>query len=359
MSNKINTLIKSGLILPLAVLLTACGSDNDEEASAPAVRPVKMITVAAAGNMQTRTFPAVIDVIESSELAFQVGGLIEQFPVIEAQEVAEGELLAQLDQRDYLNQLTTARARFSIAETEYQRALRLAPEGAISQSAVEQRESEFNIARAALDSAEKALADTVLVAPYAGVIASRFAGRLDNVQPGQLIVSIIGNGAMEARVAVPANLVVNAPEPEDQGNVFVTLDAVPGYRIPAVFRRADLSADATSQTFEASFAFTPPPDLNIFPGMNASVILEIPDAGLSTEDASASVPLAAVMSEGDGQYVWLVDGDSMRVTRASVTVAEGIGNTVNIIEGLQPGDVIVGAGAAYLSEGMEVRPWEI
>jgi RND family efflux transporter MFP subunit len=359
MLNKINSLKKAHFAYLLVLLLVACGSEIVEEASAPVVRPVKLITVESASNVQIRTFPAVIDVIESSELAFQVGGLIEQFPVIEAQEVEEGELLAQLDQRDYVNQLTTARAQFTIAETEYKRAQRLAEEDAIAQSVLEQRESQFNIASAALDSAEKALADTVLAAPYAGTIATKFASSLDNVQPGQVVVSIIGNGAMQANVAIPANLVVNAPDPEGQNNAFVTLDAAPDYRIPALFRDANLSADTTSQTFEAGFSFMPPADLNILPGMNASVILEVPSSSLSVGDASASIPLAAILSEGDGQYVWLVNSDSMQVSKIKVIVAEGVGETVNIVSGLQPGDVIVGAGASYLSEGMKIRPWEI
>lgn len=351
-------LSKLGSVLLLVAAIASCSPESVEETVVDAIRPVKLITVEAANNVQIRNFPAVIAVIESSKLAFQVGGLIEQFPVIKAQEVEEGEILAQLDQRDYINQLSTARAQFAIAETEYRRAQRLAEEDAIAQNVLEQRESQFNIASAALDTAEKALADTVLTAPYAGTVASKLASTLDNVQPGQVVVSLIGGGAMEAKVAIPASLVVTAPDPEDQGNIFVTLDAAPGYQIPALFRQADLSADAASQTYEASFAFTPPEDLNILPGMNATVTLEIPNRSLSTENALASVPLAAIMSEGGNQFVWLVDENTMQVSKRQVTVAEGVGDSINILDGLQAGDVIVGAGASYLSEGLEVRPWE-
>ena len=71
----------------------------------------------------------------------------------------------------------------------------------------------------------------------------------------------------------------------------------------------------------------------------------------------ASVPLAAVMSDGGVQYVWIVDSELMTVSKRSVSIKPGIGETVVITEGLSPGDIIAGAGAAYLSEGLQVRPW--
>lgn len=342
----------------ISLLLASCGSEPEQVAQEATVRPAKLITIQAADNLQSRNFPAVIDVIQSSNLAFQVGGLINELPIIEAQEVEQGQVLASLDQRDYLNQVTTAQSQFANAQGEYQRAQRLFEQDAIARSVLEQRESQFNVARAAFDSAEKALADTILIAPYTGVVSAVTASRLENVQAGQVIVSIFGNSAMEAKVNIPASIIATAPDADEyQGVVFVTLDAVPDVRIPAVFREASLQADATSQTYAASFAFTAPENLNILPGMNASVLLELPSLVANSSEDNASVPLSAVMSDGQGQYVWIVDSDSMRVTKSNVTIQDGIGEFVTVIDGLSAGDVIVGAGASYLSEGVEVRPW--
>lgn len=355
MNSKSNQLLS---VMVLSLLLAACGAETTEEAQTVGVRPVKLVTVSEATSRSARTFPAVIDVIQSSDLAFQVSGLIEQLSVIEAQEVEEGEIIAQLDQRDFVNQVTTARAQFNIAETEYLRAVRLSEEDAIATSVLEQRESQFNVAQAALDSAEKALADTVLVAPYAGVVAAIPAAELENIQAGQVVVSLIGNGAMEAKVNVPASIVARAPRTgDDPGTAFVILDAVPGFRIPAVFRGANLLADATSQTFEAGFAFMPLDDLNILPGMNASVELELPYDTTQDVEGGTMIPLSAILTEGDTQYVWKLDSESMRVSKTEIEVADGIGEFITVTSGLEVGNVIVGAGASYLSEGMEVREW--
>ena len=57
--------------------------------------------------------------------------------------------------------------------------------------------------------------------------------------------------------------------------------------------------------------------------------------------------------------MWLVDEEVMTVSRREVTVSEDRFNgEVSILSGLEGGEIIAGAGAAYLHEGMTVRAWE-
>ena len=337
-------------------IISSCGEEPMEQASEPVIRLVKFLTIEAASDREPRTFPAVIDAAQSAELAFQVGGLLQELPISEAQEIEQGEVIARLDQRDFTNQLTSVRAQFDIANTEYQRALRLAEEDAIATSVLEQRESQFNVARAALDTSEKALSDSTLTAPYSGVVTSVAVRRLDTVQPGQVIASVMGAGAMKATFSLPASIIATAPNPSDSNNVFVMLDAAPGIRIPATFLEATLEADVVSQTYQISYTFTPPENLIILPGMNASVVLDASQANTSSNNYSA-VPLSAVMSDGENQFVWVIDLESMLVSRRTIAIQDGIGETVTVTSGLTAGDTIVGAGASYLSEGIKVRPW--
>ncbi len=68
-----------------------------------------------------------------------------------------------------------------------------------------------------------------------------------------------------------------------------------------------------------------------------------------------SIPLNAILSDGQGQYVWLAEGDPLTVKRQNVQVGASVGDTLVVESGLSEGDVIVGAGASYLFEGMKVR----
>jgi hypothetical protein len=47
----------------------------------------------------------------------------------------------------------------------------------------------------------------------------------------------------------------------------------------------------------------------------------------------------------------------MTVSRRDVTVADGIGETAVVTEGLAIGETIATAGASFLADGMQVRPW--
>ena len=337
------------------LLLTACEKEVPQ-ASAPTVRPVKIATIESAERLQTTRYPAVIQASGSVDLTFQVGGLLQELPVTEAQIVRQGDLIAKLDPRDFVSQVNSARAQYELAEKEYQRAVRLIKEDAIAQKELEQRKSQHDSAKALLDTAQKALADSELRAPYTGVIAKVSVKRLQNIQPGTAIASMIETKKWEATINLPASVIASTPTRQEEG-VYVVLSAAQETQIPATFKEATLEADAVSQTYAVTFSFQAPEDLVILPGMNADVILQSSAKQAIAREKNVAVPLAAVLSDGQQQFVWVVDVDSMAVTKRLVRVQEGIGETLVITDGLVVGESIVAAGAAYLSEGTHVRAW--
>ena len=351
---------RHGLVLSMvaAALLSGCGAEPNNQSEQPVVRPVKLIEVDTASSGLDLRYPAVISASERTELSFQVGGLILELPFSEAQDVEQGDVIARLDQRDFESAVNSARASFTNAEDEYQRALRLIEQGAIAQSAVDQRKTQRDVAESQLESAEKALEDSVLRAPFAGTIASVAVREQQTVSPGMPIAMLIDVTSLDATINMPASIVARIPASDmpERRPATVLLEAAPEQEIEAAFKEADLVADATSQTYELTFTFAAPEDMIVLPGMNATVVLNT--EGLGTAGVSAlGVPLAAVQSDGDGQFVWRFDANTGRVARQTVQIEPGIGETVQIIAGLSPGDQIVGAGGAYLSEGVEVIPW--
>ena len=91
--------------------------------------------------------------------------------------------------------------------------------------------------------------------------------------------------------------------------------------------------------------------------MNATVTLRATDMNGGANGTAVAVPLAAVQSDGEGTFVWRIDEATMTVARHPIEVEPGIGETITVISGLAPGDRIVGAGGAYLTEGMKVEAW--
>ena len=334
----------------------ACSSET-EAPQEPPIRPIKLVTVKESTNRFPVSYPAVIEATQSSVLTFQVNGLLQELPVSEGQPVEKGELIAKLDQRDYQNNYNSAKAQYDNAESEYQRARRLAEENAISRSVLETRRSQRDITKAQFDTAKKALDDTELRAPFAGQIAQINVENFQNVNAQQAIVTLQSAGEVEAVIDVPARILAYVPQinPVD---TTVTLDAAPNVQIPALFKEASGQADPTTQTYRARFSFTPPGDLLILPGMTGKVDSVFVYTG-EQYDLGVSVPTGSVLVEGDDKFVWVLDEATMTVTKRLVVVSEDrFGEEVSILEGLQDGEIIAGAGASYLQDGMRVRAWE-
>lgn len=347
------------LALGLGALVTACG-EPDPVASPDPIRPVKLIEIESSANVIRVNIPAVIEASNTSVLTFQVGGALDELNVVEGQEVGRGAVIGRLNQRDFQNALQQAQAQFTSANSEFERAARLLEQDAISQSVFEQRRSSRDVARAGLDTAQKALDDTVLRTPFAGVIASVAVEQFENIAPQQEIVTLQTVGAAEALVQMPATIIANIEQRIQPMEAFITLDAAPEVMVPAEFSSISTQADSSTQTFATRFKFTPPENVNILPGMSGSLLaqLEILDFdGASTPQLS--VPLGAIFSDGDSRFVWIVDPDTMTVSKRQVVLDEfGIGENLIVLAGLEEGEIIAGAGASYLFEGMQVRPYE-
>lgn len=175
------------------------------------------------------------------------------------------------------------------------------------------------------------------------------------MQPSQSIVTLQTVGAAEAVVQIPASLVARSGLITPLSTEII-LDAALDEPMPATFKAANARADEATQTFEVRFAFVPPSHLRILPGMTGTVhsVLYIDDGS----DGQVTVPLASVISDGEGPYVWLVETDTMTVTRRDIETGAGVGDALTVRFGLQEGETIVSAGASYLHEGMKIRPYE-
>ncbi len=338
-----------------AAYLAAC-SPSEESAVEQKARPAKLVVVETSSNQRDLTFPAIVRAVKSAELTFQVSGEIRELNVLEGDEIEQGAIIAQLDQRDAQNTLVQAKAEFQNAEAEYLRAERLMERDAISRSTLESRKTQTEVARASLGTAEKSLSDTVLRAPFMGGISRVYVEQFQNIQSKEAI-AVIQSKKIEAIVNIPGTIIARIPQLEPMG-ARVILDAAPDVEIPAEFRESSGQADENTQTYQISFTFDPPEDLLILPGMTASVSTTFLFKGAKDiiPDGVAA-PLSAILAEGDQTYVWVVDQETMVITKRDVTLGPEADELVTITDGLDGGEMIVAAGVSFFHEGNIVRPW--
>jgi len=360
------------------VLLTAC--DGHQEAQPPSAepRPVKMMTVGTAAQTMQRKFPGTVRAARRAELAFQVSGTLTRLPAGEGQEVREGDVLAQLDQRDFENSLRSAQGQFGnvraaleSARSEYERILRIRNQdpGATSESMVVKRReamdrasAELESVQAAVDAARDRLGDTTLRAPFSGIVSRRHAENYQEVQAKEPIVSLDDISSLEILVDLPESVVAGISEPSErtgkQAPVHAEFAALPGREFPLIVKEFSTRADPKTQTFQVVFQMEKPDDVSILPGMTA-MIVGSPRQEVNG-DGQFVIPAVAVFGDEQGvSHVWVVEPETMAVERRQVVTGELAGDAgIRVLEGLAAGETVAVSGAGQLRDGMRVKPFD-
>ena len=343
-------------------LLVACGETEQPEKEI--VRPVKLMTLSGVGAATTVEYPGEISAARSVELGFEVPGKIVELPISDGLAVKKGALLGKLDDTDYVAARDGAEANRKAAQSAYTRAKNILDQGAGSQAEVDAKERDIDIAKQQLKQAQKAMNDTLLKAPFTGKVARKIADNFQNVQAKQPILLLEDISSLELDVDVPEQDFVRMKpgltlkQRTARGKPEIRVSTIAGRSFAARLKSFKTSADPVTRTYEATFAFDNPSDVNLLPGMTAKVVLHLP--GDAIEDSTAAgmlIPAAAAVVDTDGNaYVWRYDADSSMVSRATVTLGDMSADSVRVLSGLKSGDRIAVSGAAHLQEGMKVKP---
>ena len=359
------------------LLLAACNRDQQREAAPEPVRPVKMVTVESSAGSMNLKFPGTVRAAQRADIAFQVGGTLTQIPVGEGQFVKAGQIIAQLDQRDYLNNLRNAKgqlgrvdAALASARSEYDRILRIQKQdpGAASESMVVRRREALDQARAGLESAQAAVASaqnmldyTTLRAPFGGVVSKRHVDNYQEVQAKQTIVSMDDISSLEILVDLPESVVATIGDsdrnPGSESLATAEFATVPGRQFPLKVKEFSTRADPKTQTYQVVLEMDNPADVSILPGMSASV--EARGRATKSPDAFFVLPAVAVFADEQGaSNVWVVDQGTMTVQRRKVVTGDLTGTgSIRITDGLQSGEMVAVSGVSQLRQGMQVKPF--
>jgi RND family efflux transporter MFP subunit len=347
------------------VLIAFAGCGEEVQPPEPVAQPVKILELGSTGVRGVSEYPARIQASQRIEMAFEVPGRLEALPIREGQRVTKGTLLAKLDARGFLSEAEAARANAAAMRAEFERTKVLFEKAVKSKQEYDRAARNYDVARAKLTTEEKTLDDTVLRAPFDGVIAQRLVNDLENVQAKQTILVLEGEGALEAVVDLPEQdaarvrpgLSLEERQRGSSGRISVVLSSSPDRAFPAELKEIATRADPVTRTFRVTLGFEPPPDTTVLPGMTARIRVENPEGPKST--SSPRVPARAVAADEAGHsFVWVVDPATMVVARRGVQTGSLSGDELEILEGLQAGDWVATSGVAQLREGMQVRRFD-
>lgn len=347
----------------LSLALAACGKSTppDPRTQPPLVRT----TLVAPGHSSERVFTGTIAARVQGDLGFRVAGKVLERLVDTGQTVRRGQALLRLDPVDLKlaahaqqEAVAAARARAQQASDEEQRYRDLQGTGAVSALAHEQIKAAADSARAQLRAAEAQAAAALNASRYAelladadGIVMETLAEPGQVVSAGQVVVRLAHAGRREAVVQLPETL-RPALGSAAQARLFGREDVV----IPARLRQLSDVADRATRTFEARYVLDAGAAASA--PLGSTVTLRIGGTSTSTSTSTAGkatlqVPIGAILDEGKGAAVWVVQGDQVR--RQPVTVVQVQDGNAQVVGALGLGERIVALGAHLLSEGAQVR----
>ncbi len=297
--------------------------------------------------------------IKQVDIGFNVDGTLNELPIKAGMMLKLNDVIGALDPRDYQNDLNAANADYINAKARLDRVQKLYDAAVDPKSKLDEALALFKVSEAKLEIAQKARNDTVLKAPFKGIVAIRYVDNFQVVGKGQPIISLQDLNTLEIQADIPEWLVSRATEAEDI-EIFATYDVLPGVKIPLKIKEFFAQAAKSTRTYTVRFFMETNPTsdkVTILPGMTANVTMLIkPESGNVPEFI---LPIWAVNTVGGKSKasVFVVDDKQSpwTVHEKQVEVGQMTDDSIVIKGTLSDGDRVVIAGATMLQDGMKVK----
>lgn len=347
------------LLLSIASVIVLAACTQAAEKKPEDVRTVRVLKIGVANGARRIEYAGEVRPRHETRLAFRVAGKITERLVEVGSTVKAGQPVARLDAADLslaeksaAAQVASLQAERDLTAADFKRYQDLRARNFISQAEFDRRANAFATAEARLDAARaqhrqvaNQVGYAVLVADTAGVITAIEAEAGQVVAAGQTVAKLARPGEKEVAFAVPESQRELFEKPAE---LEVSLNARPGKAWKAKLRELSPVADAATRTYTARATIVGAGD-DVELGMSARAAVAI-----DTTLKRIEVPISALYSRGEQPQVFVVGADST-VTPRTIRTAGVSGERVVVESGLNPGDVVVAAGAQLLRPGQKVR----
>jgi RND family efflux transporter MFP subunit len=340
----------------IASALAMAGCKQEAKAPEP-VRPV-LSTIIEPGDSHSTVAVGTVQPRYETNLGFRVLGRLIARPVNIGDSVAEGQTIAAIDPtalelavQSAKADLTKAQALLENAVGTEERKRILIKTDATSKQTLDDAEqvragaqASTARARANLTKATEQLGYAQVKADFAGVVTAVSAEVGQVVSPGQSVVTVARPDVREAVVDIGADF----PVPLTVGLPFtVSLQLLPAVQVQGQIREIAPQVDQVTRMRRVRIALNDPPESF---RLGSTIIAKLS----SVQGAVLRVPGSAVLNEGAGTFVWVIDPATSTVSLRKVDLSEDEGG-IRVTGGLSIGERIVTAGIHSLKPGQKVR----
>lgn len=215
--------MKTEILFLAGMCLCACSRTPQEQTSFPRVKVVHA-EVMEAPSLRCYTF--ISQPYRLSELSFRVGGLVHAFDVQQGQFFRKGQLIAAIDERDFVIQKQRTEALYRQAEVDYARISSLYAKDNISGMNYEQVKANYERTKADYEAAVNAWEDSRLYAPFDGYVQQAHIERYQDVKPSVPVVTFIDLSRIKVEAYVPEDMALQMRQ-KDSVACVVRFNALP------------------------------------------------------------------------------------------------------------------------------------
>lgn len=309
---------------------------------------VKTVEVGQYGGKSSASYPGKISAAENVKLAFRVAGPLKKVLVSEGQHIRKGQLLAELDPRDYQLEYNATQAEYTQIKGESDRVIELYKRGSVSINEYDKAVAAKKRITALYNAHRNALNDTKLRAPFDGYIQTKYFSAPEIINQGTPVLSMISDDYFEVDVDIPTSDFIRR---EDFTGYYAVADAFPDKRLP--LELIDINQGANyNQLFNARFRLKRDASPGLAAGMSVMVTIGFKPGA---EDMTM-IPVSSLFQKKGNSYVWLYNEDDQTISKVRVQI-EQLTKTGNAMvkSDLRIGDLIISAGVNDLKNGQKVK----
>lgn len=336
----------TALFTGLLLLNSSCNSKRTEERG---ITHVRLFPVRNVGATSVQEFPGRVKAAEEVHMAFKVGGTLMNILVEEGDGVSKGQLVAEIDPRDYRVQLDAAEAEYMKVKSEAERVMALYADSVGTADAYDKARYGLRQITAKYENAQNQLADTKIYAPFDGYVQKRLFDSPTVVATGMPVVTLVSGGRQEIEINIPASTYINQHK---MVSFRASFDFIPDQEIPLRLISIAPKANA-NQLYTMRLSLPQDVSPQPSPGMNTMVKIESSDAA----GRRVQIPSSALFKKEGKSCVWVYDEKSGTVRLRTVTVEQlHTSGTTTVTRGLTEGELVVAIGVHKLTDGQKVEP---
>lgn len=309
-----------------------------------AVRPVRAAVVEKEIFSDRLEAIGTVFAKESVDVTAKVQGIIRSIYFDDGQTIARGGEIAAIDAGEQTAQLNVELANLEQQRKELERTMGLARDNHISQARVDEMIASVKKAEANVAAARVRAGDRLIAAPFAGIVGTRRISVGALVSPGTVVTTLDAIATVNLDFAVPETFLASLrPGLDIEAEASAYTNEVFKGTVVAVDSRIDSATRSVTVRAEIDNS-----DLRLRPGMLMVVDL------IKDRRESLMIPEAALQPQNNKQYVSIIRAGDV-ADRTEVVIGRRRGGFVEILAGVNEGDLVVKEGHQDLSSGARVE----